>query len=84
MSARTFKLFCADTQAVVDHNLEVDANGEIVLTSPTGRVIKLPAGTTAAQLKEFAVKHKEANEGQLSVAKIEEQTNELFAELDAE
>lgn len=83
MASRMFPLFCADSQEVVNHTLEVDANGEVILTSPTGRVIKLPAGTTATQLKEFAAKHKAANEGQLSVEKLEQQTNALFDELDA-
>lgn len=64
-------MFCANEQAETDHTLDIDGNGEIVLTCGCGRFIKLPATTDAAGLKAYIDAHKTANEGQISVASMD-------------
>ena len=59
----------------------MDGAGEIVLTCECGRFVKLPANTDAAGLKVYAAKHKAANEGQVSMAAIEEKKAELLKSL---
>lgn len=78
---KTVSMFCANEQAETEHTVEIDGNGEIVLTCECGRFIKLPEGTDAEGLKTFVQAHKEANEGQRSVESIEKAKEELLAGL---
>lgn len=75
--ADTLIVFCANEQADTEHTLDIDQNNEIVLTCACGRFLKFPAGTSADVMSGLLEKHKEANEGQVSVASIDEQKAEL-------
>lgn len=86
---KTLKVFCAAQQAETDYVLDIDGNGEIVLTcsfavgteeapQECGRTLKFPAGTDAARLKELLDAHKAANEGQVSAEAIEAKKKELL------
>lgn len=66
--------FCAAEQADTEHEITVDANGEIVLTCTSvvdevacGRFVKFAAGLTVDQIVELMAKHKDANAGQVSI-----------------
>jgi hypothetical protein len=75
-------VFNADLQKETEHTVDVDDNGEIVLTcSENGRTLKFPAGTTGAQLKQLLAKHKKANEGQKTVAALDAKKAALLADL---
>ncbi len=86
---KTIKVFCSVQQAETDQTLDVDGNGEVVLTCTAnvgteeepvacGRFIKYPKGTTAETLKAGIAEHKFVNEGQLSVDEIEKEKTELI------
>lgn len=81
--AKKVVMFCAAEQTDTDHTLEIDGNGEIVLTCDCGRFVKLPRDTTPDQLKAYIEAHKAANEGQISVASIEAKRAELLGAFDA-
>lgn len=71
---QTIQVFDAELQQEAAHTVDIDQNGEIVLTSvETGRFLKFPAGTSPAELEVLLGKHKEENTGQLSMAVIEEE-----------
>lgn len=79
---QTILVFCAECQKEVPHTIDIDGNGEIVLTSEvTGKFLKFPKGTTGAELKVLLEKHKEDNQGQISVAKLEAHKAQLLADL---
>lgn len=71
-------MFCANDQAETDHTLDVDGNGEVVLTCACGRFTKLPADTTSESLATYIVAHKASNEGQITVASLEAKKQELL------
>jgi hypothetical protein len=82
---QTVMMFDASLQREAPHTIDIDGNGEIVLTSAeTGRFVKLPATTTPDELKAYIAEHKAANEGQITVASIEEKKAELVAALTEE
>lgn len=81
MANETIKFFCANDQAETDHALDIDGNGEIVLTCPCGRFVKLPKGTDAAGIRSYAEAHRAANQGQVSVEKMEAEKAKLLGEL---
>lgn len=83
------KVFCAGEQKETDYNLDIDGNGEIVLTCTSnvgteeepkvcGRFLKYPKGTDATKLKVLLEKHKEVNEGDVLAEDIEKQKAELL------
>ena len=75
-------MFCANEQKETEHVLDIDGNGEIVLTcSDCGRFVKLPKGTDAEGVKKFIESHKVANEGQLSVEAMEAEKERLLEAL---
>lgn len=79
---KTVLMFDASIQKDVEHKVDIDGNGEIVLTSiETGRFVKLPAGTTAEGVKAYVEAHKASNEGQKSTAAIAEEKAKLLADL---
>ncbi len=65
----TKTIFCANCQADKDHDAGLDAEGGLLLTCPDcERNLKFPSGIDASQLDDLIAEHKEANEGQVSVA----------------
>lgn len=84
MDTKKVLVFNAELQKETEHTLDIDGNGEIVLTCvENGHFIKFPAGTTADQLKVLLVVHKQQNEGQLSVAAIDAEKQKLIDALTA-
>ena len=71
-------MFCANDQVETEHDLDVDGNGEVVLTCPCGRFIKMPANTTPETLTVAIEKQKESNEGQITQESIEQKKQELL------
>jgi hypothetical protein len=72
--------FCANCQEDKPHSVDVQPNnGEVTLTCDCSRFIKLPAGMEAADAKEYLKAHKESNQGQISVEKMEDAKNKLVA-----
>lgn len=85
MENETTQVFCAREQKETPHTLKI-VSGEIVLTCSTeecGRFIKFPVDISAEDLALALIKHKEANEGQLSVEQYEQKEAELIAALNA-
>ena len=79
---KTVLLFDETLQKEVPHTLDIDANGEVVLTSTkSGHSVKLPRGTDGDALKAFIKTHKEQNAGKITVAALEKQKEELLASL---
>ena len=76
-------VFCANEQADTEHTLDMDGNGEVVLTCACGRFIKLPADTTPESFKAYIAAHKEANMGQISQESIDAKKAELLDSLTA-
>lgn len=75
-------MFDASLQRECDHTIDIDGNGEIVLTSvESGSFVKLPADTDAAGLASFVAAYKSANEGQVSIASLEQKKAALLAGL---
>lgn len=78
----TVLMFDAELQREAPHTLEIDNNGEVVLTCvETGRFTKLPADTTVESAKAYMDAHRTANTGQITVASIEEKKAALLAGL---
>lgn len=76
-------MFCANDQRETEHTLDIDGNAEVVLTCvECGRFQKLPAGTTAEDIKVFVEKHKASNEGQITTASIEAEKAQLLEGLE--
>lgn len=86
---KTILVFCANEQKETDHKIDIDGNGEVVLTCianvgteeepiECGRFLKFPKGTNAATLKESLAKHKAGNEGQITVESQEAAKDELI------
>lgn len=81
---QTVLVYNADLQRETGHTIDVDGNGEIVLTClENGRFIKFPAGTDVATLKTLVAQHKIENEGKITVAAIEAKKAEIAAGLNA-
>lgn len=79
---KTILVFCANEQKETEHSIDIDGNGEIVLTCvECGRFIKLPKGTDAAGIKEYIVKHKASNEGQVTLEAIEAHKAKILEDL---
>ena len=82
--AKTVEMFCANEQELKAHTVDIDSNGEVVLTctgKDCGRFVKLPATTTAKSLKAFIEEHQYQNEGQITQASIEERKADLLKNL---
>lgn len=80
---KTVEMFCANDQVETAHILDIDGNGEILITcSVCGRFTKLPEGTDAKGVKEYIESHKESNIGQRSVESIEKKKAEILESLD--
>ena len=77
----TIEIFDASLQRDVPHELSVNPeNGEIVATSTeSDRSIKFAAGLNAGQIRGLLVKHKQANEGQVTVEESFSVLDELVA-----
>jgi hypothetical protein len=81
-NTQTILVFNADLQRESPHTLTIDGNGEVILTcTENGRFLKFPKGTTADELRALLTEHKNANEGQISVASIEAAQEELISAL---
>lgn len=77
--AKTILMFDASLQRDVPHTIDIDGNGEIVITSvESGRFIKLPKETDAAGLRAYIETHKAANEGQVSQESLDAKKAELL------
>lgn len=83
MSAEnTIQMFDASLQRECDHTVDIDGNGEVVLTSvESGRFVKLPKGTDADGVRAYIAAHRSANEGQVTQEMIEEQKAAILAGL---
>ena len=80
---KSILVFNAELQKETPHTIDVDGNGEIVLTcTKTGRFLKFAKGTTPAELKELLEKHKTVNEGQISQASIDEAKEKILKEFE--
>lgn len=83
---KTIKVFCAREQQETDHILDIDGNGEIILTCTSdpdasgicGRFLKYPKETDIGTLKTHLENHKKANEGQVSLEESERHKKELI------
>jgi hypothetical protein len=74
--------FDATLQKDVDHAVDIDGNGEVVLTSvESGHFIKFSGVATAADLEAKLAAHKAANLGQVTLASIEARKAEILAGL---
>lgn len=76
--------FCANCQADTIHQMEVDQNGEIVLTCDCGRFQKLPAGMTKTEMKDELSHRKETAEGQVSLEESYRAAEEIADSADEE
>ena len=76
---KKISIFCANEQVDTDHTLDIDGNGEVVLTCGCGRFVKLPKETTVDSLKAYIEAHKAANMGQISQESIDAKKDELLA-----
>lgn len=76
--------FCANEQAETQQTVDIDGNGEVVLTCECGRFLKMPHGTTGAELRAYETKHVEANEKQLSIQKLEDDKAALIEDIAAD
>lgn len=75
-------MFSAELQRDSEHTLEIDSNGEIVLTcTETGRFIKFPGTSTVESMKAQMEAHRVANVGQVTLTSIEAKKSELLAGL---
>jgi len=63
-------IFCVNEQKETQHVLSANANGEIIATCDCGKPIKFPAGIQRDEFNKLIAKHKESNEGQISVESI--------------
>lgn len=86
---KTIQVFCVEEQCETPHQLDIDGNGELVVTCTSnigtedapaicGRFLKFPKGITSEELKIQIQSHKESNQGQISVRQIEAQKEELL------
>ena len=81
----TVLMFNAELQKETEHTVDIDSNGEIILTCiETGRFVKLPKETDSEGLKAYIAAHKKANEGQVTQASIEARKAELLEGLKEE
>lgn len=81
---QTIKMFSPELQKEAEHTLDIDTNGEIVLTCvETKRFVKFPAGTSAEAMKAQMEAYKNANKGKISLASIEAKRAELLEGLKA-
>jgi len=79
---KTILVFNAELQRETSHTIDIDGNGDVLLTcTQTGRFLKFPNGTTAKQLKEHIARHKAANEGQVTQASIDVKKEAMLKEL---
>lgn len=78
---KTVLVFCANEQKETAHTVDIDGNGEVVLTCACGRFLKFPADTDSETLKKYIIAHREQNSGQLSVEAIEAHKAKLIADL---
>lgn len=74
---KTIAMFCANCQVESAHVIDIDGNGEILLTCLCGRFVKYPRGTDVETLKLEIAAHKESNAGQISIESIEVEKAEL-------
>lgn len=79
-NTRTVDAFCAELQKVVSHEVTIDANGEYVFTSPSGRFFKVAAD---ADVQEALRAHEESNKGQVTAAQIAKENAAKLALLDS-
>lgn len=77
MPNETGLVYCAYDQEYTKHTIDVDENGETVLTCDCGRFVKIPASVKPADMKEYLVSHAEANEGQVSREDIDKKKTEV-------
>lgn len=79
---KTVTAFDAELQKDTPHTMDVDGNGEVVLTSTeSGHFIKFPRGTSAEQIREYLAVHKGVNEGQVTEKSIEEEKAKIIEAL---
>lgn len=72
----TVDIFDAKLQQIVPHKVSIDANGEWLFESPSGRFLKLPASVDPIDFDKHFKVHEEVNTGQVN---IEEQEAKLAA-----
>lgn len=79
----TRTIFCANEQEDLLHELSFTDNGEVMAKCPKcGRVVKFPAGLTKEQFTELVVKHKTANQGQITQEALQKALSEFADEVD--
>jgi hypothetical protein len=78
VEVKTLSFFCANEQDDTDHTVDIDHNGEVVLSCGCGRFIKLPADTTPESLQAYVVAHREANMGQVTQEEVDSKKAELL------
>lgn len=78
-SEKLILLYNATLQKDTEHTVEIDGNGEIILTCvENGHFIKLPAGTNSEGLKAYIEAHKDLNSSQVTVESLEAKKKELL------
>jgi len=85
MANYTKDIFCAKCQVITPHKCSIDGNGEflfecqnVVNDIPCDRFLKLPADHPAESFDEYFEKHKQANEGQISIEEQEKKLSKIF------
>lgn len=71
---QTKNAFCAQCQEETDHTVEVDHNGEILMTCECGRFQKFASGMTAKAVNDDLGRRKKASSG---LAFIEDMTETM-------
>ncbi len=78
---KTILVFCANEQKETTHQVDIDANGEIVVSCECGRFLKFPRGTSAKELKEHLTRHQEHNTGQVSQEALDAERTKFLNDL---
>jgi hypothetical protein len=73
--------FNAQTQRDEPHTVTMDVAGEYVFTAEDGSFLKFPATFTKKDIEKALKAHKEANTGQVSMAKVEAENNKKLGAL---
>ncbi len=86
---KTKYVFCTNEQIETLHSVVIDGNGEFVFTCLTknedavcGRFFKIPANVDIEGLKTALELHKTHNEGVVTAAQVEEETDQKLSILD--
>lgn len=82
---KVITVFCANDQVEQPHEVNIDTNGEWLLTCTNcQRTLKFPVTFSAQDIKDSLAEHKAVNEGQITQEIIDKKINELISLNDEE